>query len=180
MTIYSKTMVTLFFSTAGLFIGLNPASAGFFDKLFGYDNYDDCILSELDGSESQAAASLIKRSCRSKFPREIVAPKKEKRTRLGYLTILDSEWRSEFDAYGKYVTLFAINFKNNLNADADMVVVYGQKRSVSCERSDAVHLGGKKIKVAKRAAAVIKINALDKLNDKDICFWVEAGKITFE
>ena len=46
----------------------NAASAGWMDKIFGYDSFEDCLLGELKGSETKSVASLKTKACRDKFP----------------------------------------------------------------------------------------------------------------
>ena len=65
----------------------SPSQSGWLDKLIGYDNYEDCILTELDGVQSNSAAAAIKQACRKKFPL-----KEKTYTRVGQLLAKDFFW----------------------------------------------------------------------------------------
>ena len=40
----------------------------------GYDNYDDCILVEMNNVTNDIAAKNIRLACRAKFPEKIIDP----------------------------------------------------------------------------------------------------------
>jgi hypothetical protein len=63
-----KTIFAIF--TFGLLLIICPqvSKANWFDKIFGYDSYEDCLLGEIKGNETQAAARLKYTACRQKFP----------------------------------------------------------------------------------------------------------------
>ena len=72
--IHSKFHLTdiTFISCAIIFLFLStPSSAG----LFGYDDFDECILGSMKGVKSDTAASAIYSSCRKKFPKKKVEKK---------------------------------------------------------------------------------------------------------
>ena len=64
-----KTIFAIF--TFGLLLIIRPqvSKANWFDKIFGYDSYEDCLLGEIKGNETQAAARLKYTACRQKFHR---------------------------------------------------------------------------------------------------------------
>ena len=64
-----------------------PSQSGWLDKLIGYDNYEDCILTELDGVQSNSATAAIRQACRKKFPL-----KEKTYTRVGQLVAKDVFW----------------------------------------------------------------------------------------
>ena len=79
-------------SLAFFFMFSINAHAGFLDKIFGYKSFEDCILGELKGNESNAAAQLKNRACRKKFPEKKTTTTY---TRVGNLKVKNDFWYDE-------------------------------------------------------------------------------------
>jgi hypothetical protein len=57
------------FLSQALFLALVASSANAqLSNLFGPDNYEECVLENMEGVSSDLAARMIADSCRSKFP----------------------------------------------------------------------------------------------------------------
>ena len=60
----------------------NCFSQSLFSKVFGANDYDECILLKIDSKTSNYAAKLIQKSCRKKFPIERKKSRENKEDQL--------------------------------------------------------------------------------------------------
>ena len=84
---YFRMRPVILLALLPVLLASSPSQSGWLDKLIGYDNYEDCILTELDGVQSNSAAVAIKQVCRKKFPL-----KEKTYTRIGQFEVKDFFW----------------------------------------------------------------------------------------
>ena len=146
------------------------SQAGWFDKIFGYSTYEDCILGEIEGDESSAAASAIRRACRGKFPREKKQEAEFDWVFVGELKIIEKHWRFVIqDRTNK----FGVSFKNNHRRKINAVVFRGQ-RDTSCSKDKSVVIQEIQRNVGPGNNDYFELwNAYSKFGTKKICVWVD-------
>ena len=164
----------IFFVMAMLSLS-TQAKAGWLDNFFGYQDYDDCILGELEGNESKEAVREIKRACRSKFPsplRGVVTTKPEQKItwkKMGQLKIIEQYWRQDFSL--NRIVLYP-SYKNVFNQDVHAIKAMAQRDS-SCNEEDAISVGFHEEKVRpKNNSLIILPTAHEKLGTRQVCLWL--------
>ena len=145
--------------------------AGWLDSIFGYESYDDCMLGNIKRHETAAAAREIRKACRGKFPfkytlgESLPSPKK-----AGELSIIDSFWDYK-PSLG--MTALNVSFKNSTNRLIKIVDIFGQSKSISCKREDAIFLGQKKLTMNSGDTGSATLYPEDRVRDKNLCIWAD-------
>ena len=111
-----KTIFAIF--TFGLLLIIRPqvSKANWFDKIFGYDSYEDCLLGEIKGNETQAAARLKYTACRQKFPPP-PEPPAEKVSKL--FDVQSSSFGTSKMPDGTLITSLSVDFLNTESYNID-------------------------------------------------------------
>lgn len=111
----------------------NPASASFHGFLFGYSNYDECIVDKMkavDGNNKVLQRSIIK-LCRSKFPQKNETPVKKVKK---WLEMSISNARCQYYADLPNICNLILNIENLHNSHVSnfRVEVYRKWSNENC------------------------------------------------
>lgn len=136
----------------------NPSQSGWLEKLFGYDNFEDCILSELDGVQSNSAANAIKHACRKKFPL-----KTKTYSSVGSLEIKDGFWKSEGN--------LRFTVTNKTQSKVSKLLVH--LGSPPCEGGNTVPVIDHFIKLDPKQKTQLYLYPYQYVPRGEICYWVE-------
>lgn len=145
--------------------------AGWLDSIFSYDSYDDCILGNIKGNETAAAAREIRKACRGKFPPKITLGETLPSPKYaGELSVIDSFWN-----YNPNLGITALNvsFKNTTTRVVKIVDIFGQSKSVSCKKGDAIFLGKTTLTMSRGGTGTATLYPEDKVRDKNLCIFVD-------
>lgn len=126
-----------------------PLSTAFAWNPFGPKNFEDCVLQNMKGVTSDAAAAHIRMACIKKFPRQPEQEKSAPTTRYGYprIDIWDYEYSSKiFENIGLGKTRknqyggieIVVTNKNNFGLTGIYIGTLKNKKSVTCslDKSD--------------------------------------------
>lgn len=92
--ILSVRLSISFALSALICIGAGTPARAFFDSIFGYDSYEECILDKMQGVTGDLATKQIVYACRKLTASDQPAPPPQKPTRLERINveIIESEW----------------------------------------------------------------------------------------